>query len=301
MDIQILPPIKSPDGITFYISAEADRAGISVGGLERLIGINTNSGLFSPRRNKLLCDMAEGGIREDIPIWLKPVWGNVFDIFVQGSDGAKIVTQEAAVAIISYYAIEKQSSTAMQSLAQFAQIGFCTWVKQITKYGLEGKTDKMLVLMERMMGQMDDMRYQLNDMQERVIDMQVKVDKLDRLDGTTITVYPGLYEINQTLSSKEITKLLPSGREDLYSIPQYLVIKNIVLDKSTKHAFALLASDTYLTMTGERPKIKYKQVPRKDGTFKSTKEGNGYRLIDFNILDVAFQKLKESKIRQENP
>jgi hypothetical protein len=300
MDIQILPPVKSSDGITFYISADAERAGISISGLERLIGINTNSGLFSPLRNRLLHEMSEGEVRENIPVWLKPVWGNVFDTLVQGSDGAKIITQEAAVAIITYYAIEKKSPTAMHSLAQFAQIGFCTWVKQITKYGLEGKTDKMLVLMERMMGQMDDMRYQLQDMQERVIDMQVKVDRLDRLDGTTISVYPGLYDINQTLSSKEITKLLPSGREDLYSIPQYLAIKNIVMDKSTKHAFALLASDTYLTMTGERPKIKYKQVPRKDGTFKSIKEGNGYRLIDFNILDVALKKLTESKNKHNN-
>ncbi|TFI51007.1 hypothetical protein BLD44_028440 [Mastigocladus laminosus UU774] len=283
MITETIVPTKSPDGITFYISADGTRTGISIAGLERLVGLKEFSAMFNPARQRLLYDMAEGEpLRKSIPDALKPAWGKVFDPFAKGADGAKIVMEEAAVCIIEYYAFEKNSEVARHAYRKFAQKGFNTWVKEVTNYSLDGKYDKLLSLIQELMVD--------------VKEMKVKVDKLDRLEGTTVKFYPGLAHINGELSSDDKTKALSSS--DLYTAKDWLALNKIDLDKSRFHSFVLLAAETYRTLTREEPKTKYKPYKGKNGRTTMQREGNGYRLGDFHILEAAYQKLltKQPKV-----
>lgn len=87
------------------VSADGKRTGISVRGLARLATGRESGDMFNETRNRILFLMASGVDHNDILKSLKSAWGNVFVVDHKGSDGAKIVTEKAAVAIIKYFAI----------------------------------------------------------------------------------------------------------------------------------------------------------------------------------------------------
>lgn len=273
-EIERIQPVKSDDGIVFYISADGKQTGISISGLERLLGFVERGSLLDGR-NKLLEDCVNSTPRQDIPNELQPIWGNVFNPRMTGTDGAKIITEEAAVAIITYYAITRKNVAAMHSLSVFAQKGFNRWVKEVTHYALEDNRNEIIDMLNCLMFEMKDLK--------------IKVEKLDRLEGTTVRLFPDLHHINNG-----ITALHPELLEDgaIYSPRDWLRLKAIELDQPTYRAFALLVSETYKTLTGRKPNDKYKKVKRKD-KLVTQREGYGYKLKDFDILEAAFKKLLE--------
>lgn len=280
--IELIVPRKSDSGIIFYVAANGERTGISISGIQRLIGVQDNGQLFLERRNRMLFAMANNERLKTIPESLQPAWGNVFLSNAAGTDGAKIVSEEAASCIIEYYAIERQNVYAQKSLREFVRKGFSVWVKEITHFAATQSSFEKELLST------------VKELLPQIKQLTAKVEKWDQVDGITTKIYPGMKLLNENLSQVGKEKLLPSN--DLFTVSQWLNLKGIVLDKSTNHAFTRQVSDTFLTMTGQRPPAKYKTRYNKDGTVKYVKEGNGYRLIDFEILEVAFAKLKESKV-----
>lgn len=272
MDIEIVPPRKSEDGIVFYVSADGKKTGISIAGLEQLIGLKPYSVLFQEKRYPTFYRMSINAPQREIESkWLKPAWGNVFDPSLKGSDGAKIVMAKAATCIIKEYAFAKQNEIAVNSLDTFVDKGFDSWVKEVVNYSSEPTLNgELLDTLKQMNGKLDA--------------VSAKVSKWDKIEGITATIYPGMKLLNDALSMTDVDKLLPSG--DLYTTREWLSMKGIIVDKSTFYSFSRQAADTYKTMTGNRPKAKYSVSPR---TGRQVKDGNGYKVVDFVILESAWQ------------
>lgn len=276
MNTEIVTPRPSEDGIVFYVSASGDDTGISIRGLEKLGGYEPQGNLFS--KTQLFNDMENGMHRENIPECLQPVWGKVFNRALKGSDGARIVTAQAAVAIIEYRAFVQNIKVARESFRKFSQIGFDTWVKKVVNFSNEPLLNPQLLQALQI----------LNDKLDAV---SSTCSKWNRIEGITATVYPGLKMFNDSLSNEDINRLMPS--EQLYTINDWCNLKGIVLDRSTMSSFSRQASDTFKTFTGDRPKVKYSKSAR---TNRQRKEGNGYKLVDFNILEAAWQTFSEKLI-----
>lgn len=272
--MEIITPYKNEDGITFYISNDGKETGISIAGLERLLGLESNSRLFTKSQNKLMWRMVEeDSPLENDPKCLKPLWGKVFNPNGVGSDGAKIIRSEVMVAIIEYYAFERNNPVAKHSYRAFAKIGVDTWIKESTGYALEDKYDNLLGLVQELLTEVKVVRY--------------KVDKLDKLESTMVTLYPGARHITEGWSNGDKTL----SDDNIYTIKDWLQLNDVTLDKSSYHSLALLAAETYRTLTGKNPVIKYKDIVTKKGRKNKMKVGNGYKLIDFYILEAAFKKL----------
>lgn len=282
--MEIVPPRKSDDGIVFYVSGNGKGTGISVSGLERLLGQSPRGSLFSD--TALLKRMAEGVPGENIPESLKETWGNVFEVKAKGADGARIVRSQAAAAIIEHYAIEKKNPVARISLRKFNHIGFDSWVKEMTHFATEpiALNDQLLQAMRQMLD-------------EKLEAVMGKASRWDNLEGITATVYPGMKALNDGLSQSDRQKLLVST--DLYTAVDWLALKKIIVDKSTKHAFCRQAADTYLTMTGQRPPDKYELKETASG-MRSVKVGKGYKTIDFHVLETAWESYSQHKDEQAN-
>lgn len=278
MDIEIVSPMMSDDGIIFYVSASGTQTGISIAGLEKLLGFKPHSALFNEKRFITLYRMSiNDPLRETDSKWLKPAWGNVFYPLLKGSDGAKIVTAKAATCIIKEYAFGKQNEIAMNSLDGFLDKGFDTWVKEVVNFATEPTLNSQLL-------------DALKQMNEKLDSVASKVSKWDKIEGVTATVYPGMKMLNDSLSIADISKLLPT--QELFTVREWLTLKGIVLDKSTLYSFARQAADTYKTMTGKRPESK---TSTSKTTGKGKRDGNGYRVVDFTILDTAWQTFVNKK------
>lgn len=278
MNIEIVAPSKSEDGIVFYVSADGSKTGISVSGLERLLGLQPTGQLLTGR-SLILTDMANNAPRESVPKSLKATWGNVFTPHVKGSDGARIVSSKAASCVIKYYAFEKGSEKAMHSLDQFLDIGFETWVKEITNFTTSNQETELLEAVKQLIPE--------------VKRLNAKAEKWDRIEGITATVYPGMHSLNQGFGIENDQLTLES--KALYTAVEWLAMRGYVVDKSTKHAFCLQASDTYLTMTGKRPPDKYVTKHTRRGS-RSVKVGKGYKMLDFHILEVAWNSMQNNKV-----
>lgn len=280
--MEIVTPYRDENGITFYISNDGTETGISIAGLERLIGQESgNSRLFAVERNKLLNDMMLGNQRETIPECLEASWGKVFNPSGVGSDGAKIITENAATDIIEYYAFDKNNKIARHSYRCFARQGFNRWVKEITHFTVEEKENEILNTLRRLDQNMEIVK--------------TKVEKLERLDGITVTLYPGAKHINDGLSSTNQLMLMD---DRLYSAKDWLTSKGVNLTHGGYISFGHLVAQTYKTLTGKNPQIKYKTRPRKNkpGKTVKAKEGWGYRNIDFYIMEAAYEKFKKKML-----
>lgn len=272
MSIEIVAPRVSEDGITFYVSADGSQTGVSIRGLENLLGMTPSGCLFRESRYPILFRMSTTTVQlESDPKSLEPCWGNVFTPQLRGTDNAKIVSSKAAACIIKYFAIVKQNTFADASLNHFLDKGFDTWVKEVVQFSSEPTLNKQLL-------------ESLNRLSEKMEAVAAKVAKWDKIEGITATVYPGMQFINDSLSVEDISKVLPT--HELFTVKEWLAMKGVVLDKSTFCSFARQAADTYKTMTGERPPFKYTTSPK---TGKAVKDGNGYRVVDFTILASAWE------------
>lgn len=280
---EVVPPTKGENGITFYISSNGKRTGVSQRGLARLCGLGDRANIFEPYQNKMLHLLSNGTLDcESCPECLRPFIGKVYEWAVEGTDGAKVVSQDAAVAIIEYYAFEKSNDVARESYRKFSAKGFNAWVKEITGYASSEQSAQLLETVQEVLIEVKGLKSQ--------------VAEYNRLKGITTTIYPGLNNINTNLSFEGNEKLLES--KDLYTASDWLSLKGIILTKSEKYKFAMIASDTYLTFTASRLQLKYKQRVNKNGSVKWIKDGNGYRLVDFHILEAAYQSMLLNQQKQ---
>ncbi len=209
------------------------------------------------------------------PKSLKSSWGKVFYPHCLGSDGARIIQSKAAVCIIKYFAFDKKSDLAEHSLDQFLDMGFNIWVKKLTNFSIDGDFKEVLHLMKKMD----------NDISE----MKIQISKSNRLEGTTLQIYPGLNHINNHLQNEDNIKLLSTG--DVYTVKDWMNLNDIQLDQTNTNRLRLLTAETYKTLTGTNPCIKYKPYSRKDGRTTMQKIGNAYKIGHFHIIEAAYKKI----------
>jgi len=271
--MEIITPYKDQSGITFYISNDGTETGISVRGLERLLGFSERGSLFGGK-NKLMEDCQLDTPRESIPESLQTVWGKVFNRFATGSDGAKIVRSEAMLAIIEYYAFERNNDVAKHSFRSIAKLGADSWIKEITGFAVNNETNKIQEKTEKLIGKIDG--------------LLTRIEKIEQTEALTVTIYPGISHITEGLSNSNFLML---ENKTLYTAKEWLESKGFKLTHGDYVSFGHLVAQTYKTLTGKDPKIKYKTTTYK-GKPKKIKDGWGYQNIDYYIMEAAFEKFK---------
>ena len=85
---------------------------------------------------------------------------------------------------------------------------------------------------------------------------------------------------------------------NIYSAKDWLMSKGVNLTRGGYISFGHLVAQTYKTLTGKNPQVKYKTSPRKNKPGKTVraKEGWGYRNIDFYIMEAAYEKFKQKNV-----
>lgn len=117
------------------------------------------------------------------------------------------------------------------------------------------------------------------DLASQVKQILPMAEKQRNLEIVTEAKYPQLGKLAAMLSDKKAQKML--GSNDLYTASEWLEAKNIEADRGTKIAFGILASSTYLAMTGKRPE----RIQVSANTFGA----RAYRPMDFNFLEIAWE------------
>ncbi len=268
--IKVSPQII--DDIEFYVSNDGKHCGVSISGLARLCGVSRQT--MSQRILEPLCNYDAA---KTLNKSLEPLINNVFIPQLESNNGANVVSSYATALIIGYYAYESKihNEIAKKSLLKFAARGIDNWIKEITHYSENEKQDRLLLMMEDLIGE--------------VKSMSVKVNRLENLQRTTITYYPGLAYINDNLAKESKQPLLES--DDIFTVKEWLESKDIELSKSEFHSLSCMVAAGYKLTTGKDPKNKYEPVRRKDGSLYQRKIGRGYKQMDFNIIEAAYQKL----------
>lgn len=276
--IERIEPTVAENGITFYVSKDGEMTGVSQTGLARLCGLQADT--LRNDRNMLKTLEAVSintPVSRTTPESLKAFTGAVFAPCAEGSDGARIVTSEAAVTLIEYYALERGNEVAKVSYRKFARMGFDSWVKKVTQFTVEAKPDRVFEALQYLIGE--------------VTELKALNQEYNNIRGISATVYPGMDKLMDEHARPTSQTLL--GSDNLYTVVDWLRLKGIELDKSSKYSLALTAAQTYKAMTGQDPKNKFERTEAGN----TMKKGRGYRGVDFPILEIAYSFMLEREAR----
>lgn len=265
------------DEIEFYVSSDSRTTGISITGLSRLVGVNGKT--VSTLLNSLVKsdDIAPGA--GTFAAWVKPLYGEGFNVFIPGVSGykeggiSKIVSGLAASAVVEWYAFESKhaSEQAKTVFRKFARIGFDEWVRQLT--GVSETND------------ISEVKHMIAGMLEKIDRLEVNTTRYNNIRSTSIKLYPGLDYIHSEIEDGNL--LEPAEEQKPFTLTEWLESKGITLDNSRKHKLALLVSETYKTITQKEPRKIKKREPNKAGT----QSVNGFVDEEVPILEIALKKL----------
>jgi len=274
MTIQMVQ--KEVDGIEFYISDDAKLTGLGINGLARLCGVN----LYAMQ--KLLLQVNEPTNRE-LPKNLQPFTGKVFELLesTTNKDNAKVISSELCAAVVEYYAFDSKAAndTAKFSFRKFASKGINSWIKEITGYN------------ESQIPESKEIISILREVLLEVSELKQISKEYKNLRGKTVRIFPALDKTLEELAVEE--ECLPEAKPQNYTLTEWVNLSKsgITLDKSTRHRFALLVSETYKSVTGNEPKKEHRQD-------KITKKRNNsvsvYSYTEFPILQLSWNKLFNS-------
>ncbi len=266
---------KEVDGMEFYVSVDGKQSGMSESGLARLCGVS----LFAIQ--SLLKRVAEPTNKE-LPKTLESFAGKA--LLLQDAtnrEQAKVVSSDLCAAIVEYYAFESKASndTARFSFRKFASKGMDLWIKEITGYQKNQipESKEILSLLQQLL---------------------VKVDNLEKdskeyknLRGRTVKTFPALDKTLEELATEE--DCLPEENPQNYTLVEWIAAtkRGVILDNSSKHRLALLASETFKSVTGKEPKKEHRQDKT---TKKRTNSVSVYSYTEFPILQLAWNKLFNS-------
>lgn len=259
----VQPTVK--DGVEFYVSNNGSSSGLSIRGLARLCGVDESS-------VRALLNALDGA-GKSYPKQLEFLHGKVFSCGVTGSNGAKIVTSEAASAIIEYYAFESKakSESALIAYRQFAKLGIDRWIKDITGYQEPVKqigSSEMSVVLSL-----------LGDIQK-----DFKELKRDVKGYHSVAV---LYPLVDDLKDAIAVNSLPSS--ELFTITEWAEQKGISLDKSTTAKLAQAVSLAYKALTGGYAPQVTKYYPNGKARFNKCR---AYKIEHFELIQQCYEQLE---------
>jgi hypothetical protein len=254
------------NGIEFYVSNISDEAGISLAGLAIICGVGATTvaalvnGLSEPNKT---------GYKE-----LEHLRGKDLRCAISSNQQAKVIKDEYAADIISYYAA-KGNSIAKVSLRKFQTIGIRTWIKEVTG----SSTGADFTLVQESLNKILDV---LTTTNARLTSLEQKTNGYTKAS----IEMPGLLKWMEKYGEDETDQLsLPDG--ELVTLSEYLWNeKSLKFNKKSMGKFANKVSYVYQTMAEERPDKK------RGVTLKGyqTPLTNAYRRRDYPLLDIAFKQ-----------
>jgi hypothetical protein len=261
------------NGIEFYVSNSGDESGISITGLSIVCGVgySTITSLING-----LSDHDKSTYKE-----LEHLRGKTLALTISSNQQAKVIKDEYAADIISYYAA-KGNTVAKESLRKFQTIGIRTWIKEVT--GASTGADFSLV--QKILNQLLEGQAIANASHAitnaRLLSLEQKTNGYTKAS----IEMPGLEKWLTAYGEEETEQLaLPDG--ELVTLSEYLWNeKRLKFDKKSMGIFANKVSFVYRTMAEERPEKK------RGVTIKGyqTPMTNAYRRRDYPLLDIAFKQ-----------
>jgi hypothetical protein len=267
---------KEVDGIEFYVSTDGKQSGMSISGLARLCGVSRPS-----LQDLLQKIQLNEGAGKKTPEMLKVLSSKDLYLQVDANNNAQVISADICAVIVEYYAFESKASndTARFSFRKFSNKGMDLWIKEVTGYQKDQipESKEIVSLLQQLL---------------------VKVDNLEKdskeyknLRGRTVKVFPALDKTLEELAVEE--ECLPEENPQNYTLVEWIVAtkKGVILDNSSKHRLALLASETFKSVTGKEPK---KECRQDKTTKKRTNSVSVYSYAEFPILQLAWNKLFNS-------
>lgn len=264
------------DGIEFYVSIDGTQSGMSIRGLARLCGVALSTIQDILLRINIPTD-------KELPENLQPFIGKVFELseMTENNKGAKILSSDLCAAVVEYYAFESKAvnPTAKFSFRKFASKGINSWIKEITGYkdGQIPESREILSILKEVLSEVSELKQ---------ISKEYKT-----LRGRTIVTFPALDKTLEELATEE--ECLPEENPQNYTLVEWIAAtkKGVILDNSSKHRLALLASETFKSVTGKEPKKEHRQDKT---TKKRVNSVSVYSYTEFPILQLAWNKLFNS-------
>jgi hypothetical protein len=254
------------NGIEFYSSNLTDETGISQVGLSVLCGVGAST------ISRLISSLSE--LHKTPPKGLEHLYGIDLACSISSNQQAKVIKDEYAAEIISYYA-DKGVQTAKTSLKKFQTVGIRSWIKTVTGNCIGGD----LALVQK----------SLNQILDALTTTNARLSSLEQKTGgytKAIIEMPGLEAWMHKYDEFDDNQLcLPDG--ELFTLGEYLwEMKKLKFEKPAMSLFANKVSYVYRTMSEARPERK-RGVSSKGYQTPMT---NAYRRRDFPLLDIAFKQ-----------
>ena len=260
------------DGIEFYVSIDGTQSGMSESGLARLCGVD---------RSSIHNLLQKAAADKKVPETLKPILGKDFYLPTDADKNAQVIPADICAVVIEYYAFESKAANdiAKFSFRKFASKGINSWIKEITGYkdGQIPESREILSILKEVLSEVSELKQ---------ISKEYKT-----LRGRTIVTFPALDKTLEELATEE--ECLPEENPQNYTLVEWIAAtkKGVILDNSSKHRLALLASETFKSVTGKEPKKEHRQDKT---TKKRVNSVSVYSYTEFPILQLAWNKLFNS-------
>lgn len=269
MSAEIIKPYTDDNGIEFYISKDGDKSGISIVGLSRLCGV-TEAAIRNIVNNVVR--------KESTPRALKDFSGDIFHLSMTSEQQAKIITTEAAAAMIFYYAYESTSAneTAKFTAKKFATLGLHNWIKQVTGFAEDSDIRSLTTTVNSLVTSVDSLTQEVKSWRtvKRVAD--------ESMNGVTLLIK----EIEKSEADRlEEEYILAPADIQTWSLTEWLAeFKGVKLDSNKMKGFGRAVAETYKAMTQEPIMKDYRIVNGNQAKVAV------YSKKDFPILTVSFTK-----------
>lgn len=266
MSIEIVKPVIAENGIEFYVSSDGSEVGVSIRGLARLCGTSVSS--ISEVFGKNPTDSMKTLLGEDYKCSA-----------ISGVNNAKIVNSKAATKLIRYYAYDSKfnNDTAKFSLGKFLDIGFNTWVKQVTGFSVADNNHMLTATINELFRNMQVLTQEMREWRtvRRVAD--------DHMEGVNILIE----EINKNEEHKQ-----PEIDERTYTISEWLESEKGVTDLPIGESIKIgrAVAQTYKSLRQYKPQQVRRMYRSRKKNYMMPKVTAGYTQEDFPILEVAYNE-----------
>ncbi len=266
MSIEIVKPIIAENGIEFYVSSDGSEVGVSIRGLARLCGTSVSS--ISEVFGKNPTDSMKALLGEDYKC-----------SGICGVNNAKIINSRAATKLIKYYAYDSKfnNNTAKFSLEKFLDIGFNTWVKQVTGFCMPDNNHMLTATINELYHNMQILTAEMREWRtvRRVAD--------DHMEGVNLLIE----EINRNEEYKQL-----ENDERTYTMAEWLAEHKGVTELSRGDAIKIGRSvaQTYKSLRQYKPRQMSRYYRSRRTNKPNSKRLAVYTQEDFPILEVAYNE-----------
>ena len=266
MSIEIVKPIIE-DGIEFYVSSDGSEVGVSISGLSRLCGVDRKT-----IQTLLAAKKTASKTSEALP-------DELFNLRLEGVNGAKIINSKAATQIIKYYAYESKAANdvAKFSLNKFIDIGFVSWVKQITGFAVTNNNHMLTTTINELYRNMQILTAEMKEWRtvRKVAD--------DHMEGVNILIE----EINK---NEEFNQ--SDSDERTYTMAEWLAEHKGITELSHSDAIKIGRSvaQTYKSLRQYKPRQMARYYRSRRTNKPNSKRLAVYTQQDFPILEVAYNE-----------